>query len=271
MAVDKLVRVGLRDGSQATLLIHIEFQNQFDPDLADRLYMYNVGIYSRIRQPVLTLAVLGDADSGWRPDHFGYSYGGFETRMQFPIAKLLDYEQRWSELEASKNPFAVIVMAHLKTLATMNQLETRLEWKLRLAKDLFASNYNETRIQQLIEFIDWLMVLDDLREKTFDTALHQYEEESGMQTISPYQRRFIAKGRQEGRLEGLEEGKLEGKLEGLLEGTQKAVLVVLALHFSPIPGDVVESIRKTTDVVALTRLLSFAAEVSTLEEFRAAL
>jgi len=36
-------------------------------------------------------------------------------RLEFPILKLSDYESRWDELENSTNPFAVMVMAHLKT------------------------------------------------------------------------------------------------------------------------------------------------------------
>lgn len=126
-AVDKLARVRLLDGRQTTLLIHVEFQNQVDLDLPARLYTYNIRIYSLLQEPVIALAVLGDNDLSWRPGEFGYSIAAFETRMRFPIAKLLDYETHWNVLEQSANPFAVIVMAHLQTLATMGQPESRLE------------------------------------------------------------------------------------------------------------------------------------------------
>ena len=48
-----------------------------------------------------------------------------ELSLKFPIAKLLDYESRWQELESSDNPFAIIVMAHLKTKATTGNLSER--------------------------------------------------------------------------------------------------------------------------------------------------
>ena len=103
-AVDKLVRVHLLDGRQTTLLIHIEFQNQVEEDLPQRLYKYNIRIYSLLEENVITLAVLGDADPNWRPTGFGYEMAGFETRMIFPTVKLLDYEAQWPLLEASDNP-----------------------------------------------------------------------------------------------------------------------------------------------------------------------
>ncbi|PNK09021.1 hypothetical protein CEP12_06605, partial [Cylindrospermopsis raciborskii S14] len=54
------------------------------------------------------------------------------TPTKFPIVKLLSYEAKWSELEESNNPFAIIVMAHLKTKATTRNLGEREKWKWSL-------------------------------------------------------------------------------------------------------------------------------------------
>jgi hypothetical protein len=45
-------------------------------------------------------------------------FGGYELMLKFPMVKLLDYESRWEDLVLNTNPFAMIVMAHLKTKAT---------------------------------------------------------------------------------------------------------------------------------------------------------
>jgi hypothetical protein len=58
-----------------------------------------------------------------------YTIAGCEVSLKFPTVKLLDYEERWTELEASSNPFAIIVMAHLKTKATTGKLPQREQWK----------------------------------------------------------------------------------------------------------------------------------------------
>ena len=257
-AVDKLARVRLLDGSQMTLLIHIEFQNQVDLDLPARLYTYNIRIYSLLQEPVITLAVLGDGDPQWRPNEFGYAIADFETRMRFPVAKLLDYESHWSTLEQSANPFAVIVMSHLRALATMGQPESRLEWKLRLAKSLYDRNYAETQIQELINFIDWLMVLDENRDTRFDEIMRKYEEDNTMPTISPYQKRFIAKGKQEGRSEGLQEGRSEMGHELLRE--------LLEERFGPLSLESIEKVNGLTEnqIKDLARRLMRAQNIAEL-------
>jgi hypothetical protein len=41
------------------------------------------------------------------------------------VAKLTDYQSNWAELERSRNPFAIAVMAHLKTRETRGEPENR--------------------------------------------------------------------------------------------------------------------------------------------------
>ena len=50
---------------------------------------------------------------------------------------LHDYQTRQAELEASDNPFATVVMAHLRTGATRRDLAGRLQWKLRLMRRMY--------------------------------------------------------------------------------------------------------------------------------------
>ncbi|WP_109013401.1 hypothetical protein [Nostoc commune] len=62
--------------------------------------------------PVASCAILGDDNINWRPSQFGYDLFGCTVDFQFPVIKLLDYKHWLSELEASRNPFATVVMAH---------------------------------------------------------------------------------------------------------------------------------------------------------------
>jgi hypothetical protein len=254
-AVDKLARVRLLDGRQTTLLIHIEFQHQLDLDLPARLYTYNIRIYSLLQEPVITLAVLGDDDPHWRPTTFGYAIAGFATQMRFPVAKLLDYEPQWPMLEQSANPFAVIVMSHLKALATMGQPESRLEWKLRLATALYGHDYSEARVQQLFDFIDWLLVLDDRREARFDDSIRRFEEEQIMPTITRFEKRCVARGHQEGQQ----------------EGQRASLLNILEARFEVVPEDIIESVQRIERRDLLMNLQRAAVQIATLEEFRSLL
>ncbi|MCA2669279.1 MAG: hypothetical protein IM486_05450 [Microcystis sp. M114S2] len=53
------------------------------------------------QKPVISLAILGDERVNWRPDSYNYTIAGCEVSLKFPTVKLLDYEERWTELEAS--------------------------------------------------------------------------------------------------------------------------------------------------------------------------
>lgn len=64
---DSLVRVYLRDGSDAWLLVHVEIQGKEEAKFEERLFIYSYRIYDRYRRDVITLAVLSDDDAGFRP------------------------------------------------------------------------------------------------------------------------------------------------------------------------------------------------------------
>ena len=72
---------------------------------------------------VISLAILGDENPYWWPSSYQYDFGKSQMRWYFAIVKLLDYQ--WEQLEADNNPFAMIVMAHLKTKSTTRNLTER--------------------------------------------------------------------------------------------------------------------------------------------------
>ncbi|QTA91235.1 Uncharacterized protein dnm_072990 [Desulfonema magnum] len=104
--------------------------------------MYNYRIFDRHRKPVVSLAVLADEGPAWKPKPFSYGLWGFSITMEFPVVKLNDYRKQWDELEKSRNPFAVAVMAHLKTQETRHDHGNRRKWKLRLIRNLYERGYD---------------------------------------------------------------------------------------------------------------------------------
>jgi hypothetical protein len=113
------------------------------------------------------------------------------------MIKLLDYESRWEALEASTNPFAIAVMAHLKTKETRRDAESRKDWKLRLTRGLYEKGYGRQDILNLFRFLDWLMELPEELKQAFRTELSTYEQERQM----PYITSIEQMGRQEERRE----------------------------------------------------------------------
>ena len=198
--VDKLVKVWLQNGEEWWLLIHVEVQTWKEDDFTKRMHVYNHRIFDRYDREVISLAILADDDPDWRPSQYEYGRWGFHTRTTFPIVKLLDYASDDQALETHPNPFAMVVLAHLKTLETRRSPADRQAWKLRLVKGLYERGMDAEDIRQLFRFIDWIMELPEELEQHFGQELAAYQQEKRMSFITITER--MAK--EEGLLAGIE-------------------------------------------------------------------
>ena len=197
---DKLIRVWRRDGIEQFVLIHIEIQGQRDPDFPKRMYVYNYRLFDRYDRPVVSLAMLTDASPTWRPMRYAYSLWGCRVSLVFPVVKVRAYRERWAELEASDNPFATVVMAHLQSHATRRRLSQRLESKLQLVRRLYERGYARDDVLELFRFLDWVLTLPPALEARFQPAVIELERERQMPYITSIERMSLEKGRQEGEM-----------------------------------------------------------------------
>jgi hypothetical protein len=195
---DKLMKVWRRSGEEQMVMIHTEIQGTSEDLFAKRMYVYNYRTFDRYDRPVVSLAVLSDTRRDWRPNQYGYQLWGCRVGIEFPVVKLRDYRQRWSELEQSDNPFAIVVMAHLQTQATRRNPEARLNEKLRIVRRLYERGYNRQDILNLFRFIDWVLVLPAGLEARFQVELAQFEAERNMPYVTSVERMGIEKGLQQG-------------------------------------------------------------------------
>jgi hypothetical protein len=198
--VDKLVKVRLKSGEEKWLLIHVEVQAWKEGDFPRRMFVYNHRIFDRYGQEVISLAILIDDDPAWRPSRYEYGRWGFRTSMEFPIVKLLDYAPKYQELEADPNPFATVVLAHLKALETRRSPADRHAWKLRLVKGLYDRGMDPENVRRLFDFIDWVMELPEPLEHLFWDEIDAYQQEKVMPFINIAER----VGREKGLLQGIE-------------------------------------------------------------------
>ncbi len=205
---DKLARVWRMDGEESWVLVHVELQGQYDAALSKRVFTYNYRIFDHHNRPVASLVVLADERPGWRPDGFGYELWGCKVGITYPIVKLTDYEDRWHELEGSGNPFAVAVMAHIKTRATRGDPEDRRKWKTYLTKRLYRLGYDKQDVINLFHFIDWMMRLPEEADHAFWAEIQAFEEEEKMKYVSSVEKIGRKQGRIEGKWETIELGLL---------------------------------------------------------------
>ncbi len=223
------------------------------------MYTYNYRLFDRYNRRVASLAVLGDDNPVWRPSEFGYTLFGCRASLEFPTVKLLDYAPRWEELAASRNPFAVVVMAHLKTLATHRDAPERLRWKLNLIRSLYEGGYSKSDILELFRIIDWLMALPEDLAHSFDAALERFEEERQMPYVTSIERH------------GMERGLQQGLQQGALQMARETLLDILGARFGTVSPAAAATVHASDNLARLKELLRRAATVSSPEEFERAL
>ena len=158
--------------------------------------------------------------------------------------KLIDYQQQWSALEASRNPFATVVMAHLKAQQTRDDRSRRLEWKLAITRRLYEKGYGRSDVINLFGFIDWVMSLPASLEQEFRQEIQQFEAERRMPYITSVER--------------------SGIRQGLLEGIELG----LELKFGSEGLAILPEISGLLDVEQLRAILSGLKTVNTLSELR---
>ncbi|MEH2056845.1 MAG: cytosolic protein [Nostoc sp.] len=245
---DKLVKIYRTAGEESWILIHLEVQSQESSDFAARMFTYNYRIYDRYKRSVASLAVLGDERSNWRPSRFGYNLFGCTVEFTFPIVKLLDYQQRQSELQASRNPLATVVMAHLKAMETRNDRIERKQQKLVLVRRLYEQGLRREDVINLFGFIDWMMTLPAQLETEFWQEYRDFEESLSMQYVTSVER-F-----------GIEKGKLEALLKGIALG--------LKLKFGESGQNLFPEIESIQDVSVLEAVLEGIDTASTVSQLR---
>jgi hypothetical protein len=163
-------------------------QTQREAGFPKRMYRYNTRLTDRYNRTVVSLAVLADDDPNWRPDHFEIELWGWSVRMGWPPLKLLDYANRVAELEGSANPFAKVVLAHLKALETRQDPAGRRTWKLRLVRGLYERGFSNEDVRQLFRVIDWLMELPPRLQAAFRQEMDEYEEGRRMPYVTSIER-----------------------------------------------------------------------------------
>ncbi len=227
---DKLMKVHRKDGDELFVVIHIEIQGTYEDRFPRRMYIYNYRLFDRYQRPVASFAVLCDDRADWRPDEYSHELWGCRASLSFPTVKLSDYTDRWPQLEASDNPFAIVVMGHLKARATRGQSErlmaSRLRWKIHLVRLLYQGGWERQDILELFRFIDWVMRLPPQLEKRLENEINRLEMENEMRYVTSIERL--------------------GEERGFLKGEASVIKRLLKRRFERLPEWVEERLEKAS-------------------------
>ncbi len=249
---DKLVKLYLKNGKEEWLLVHVEVQAQEEQEFPARMYTYNYRIYDNYKKSVVSIGVLGDSNPNWCPSQFGYSLFGCTLNFEFPIVKLIEYQQRLAEIENDRNPFATVVMAHLTALNTKSDRNERKIQKLALVRRLYEQGLEKQDILNLLAFIDWMLTLPPNLEAEFKLEVRQLEEGRRMKYVTTFER------------DARKEGKKEGKKEALIKG----ISLGLRLKFGDKGQDLLPEIEAIEDVDTLEVILEAIETTATVDKLR---
>lgn len=241
--VDKLVRVYLKRGGELWVLIHIEVQGQRDHTFARRVFVCNYRLFDRYDRPVASLVILSDAQPEWRPHEFGYAVFGSEMKLRFPAIKLLDYRAQEARLRRSRNPFAIVTLAHLKALQTRRAPQARMEAKLELIRLLRGQKDLRREVFDLLRFIDWELALPQDKELELRAILEQEDTEMAKKYVTSWERMAMQK-------------------------TSRAhINAILEIRFGAVPAEISALINHISDLNTLEALHRQAVQCASLEAF----
>ena len=242
--VDKLVKVWTNEGEERWVLVHVEVQTTPEAEFAQRMYVYNYRIFDRYNRAVASLAVLADDDANWRPSEYRNTLFGCEAGIRFPAVKLLDLAAQEVLLETSANPFAKIVLAHLKARETRNNPADRHAWKILLVRRLYKSGLNAKDVRELFRLIDWMMELPPTLNNLFRQQVDQIEEENRMPFVTSIER------------------------IGMCKGLYLGIESVLRIRFGEGSLQIMPEIRSIYDEAQLGAILNALETATNLEEVR---
>jgi hypothetical protein len=258
---DKLAKVYLLDGSEEWLLIHIEIQGYEEKEFPERMYVYNYRIFDKFQKEVISLALLTDDNPRFRPNEYHRSRWGFELLCRYPTVKIIDYRERLDELEASSNPFAIIVRAYLKTLETEGNVQDRYTCKKRFLLELYQSGMKRETILAIYKFIDWIMRLPDERETALYEETKAIEETNVMPYITTAERIGLRKGVEQGIAQGIAQG-----IEQSLPTVRQALATIIKIKFGEPGRSLSERIHQVRSLEVLQQLMAQLERTQSLPE-----
>jgi len=255
--VDLLVEVFFKDGRTGRILLHIEVQNDRDPWLEERLFIYHYRIFDKLRDDVITLVLLTDFDADWRPSQYVRERAGCRVTLSFPARKLMDYNLE--ELAKSRNPFAFIAQAHVKARATRDDDNKRYDLRLALHEAVETSGLKKREVLLVTRFIEEVMLLPEELDRELFVERVARKEGKKME-FHTYAERV-----------GERRGRRKGKIEGTIETKRDGILKLLEMRFGNISERVQAAIGSLANQSALDELFRFAFKCRSLKAFESRL
>lgn len=260
-AMDLVVKVRLKTGSEKFVLIHIEFESKRpNRNFARRMYRYYCQLFLRYDTEVVPIAVFTDVAKWKTPvaNTFELSVAGKNfVRFEYHMFKLSSMNYR--SFIASQNPLAYALMAKMD----YNRQE-QVRMKADFLRLILGSPVDPARKSLLVEFVETYVPLVGDELAAFEHLIHteqQYEEVEQMVTV--YEQRGIDQGIEQ----GIERGIEQGVEIGVEQGKRTLLLQLLRKKFGVLPPELETAINVIELPDQLDRMSLTVLDATSLEEF----
>jgi hypothetical protein len=229
--VDKLVKVRLRDGRKTRLLLHLEVEGRAGTGFSRRMHVCNHRIEERYGDEVVSLAVLTHAGARYKVEPFERRRWGYRHIFEAITVKLSKYRGREAALARSRNPFALLVLAHLRRQAAKRDVEGLLAAKKECVAMLYERRYRRDDILHLFRFLDWLLKLPPGPEERFEEWVRAKEKAKTMPYVTSIEKSGFKRGVKSGIKTGIKSGIKSGIKTGQQQTLREEIVALLQSRF----------------------------------------
>ncbi len=240
--VDLLAEVRLK-GEESLILVHVENQAQFQPEFAERMFIYFTRLYQKFRRKILPIAIFSYETPHDEADEFQIGFPFLEV-LRFKFYALELKKRNWREYIQSDNPAAAALLSKMGY-----RPEEKVQVKLEFMRMLTRMRLDPARMTLIAGFFEIYLKLNADEEQTLANEIRKLdakEVQKMMELTTSWH----------------EEGQIDGLINLLTRQAKK--------RFGEIPPDLEAGLRGLSKE-RLEEIGEALLTISSLEEFRALL
>jgi hypothetical protein len=160
-----------------------------------------------------------------------------------------------SDLKASDNPFALVVLAAKRNLQSREDEDKRFSFKRELVRLMLEKGYSREEILHVFRFLDGVLALTNLEQENIIYDEFMSKEVDKVPYITNFERLAIQKGEQ----------------SGMLREARELLMDALEVKFGEVSEDISAKVEKIQKREVLRQLHRQAILAPSLEEFKKSL
>jgi hypothetical protein len=211
---DKIIRYRLKNGKIKIIILHIEFQGQFDKNFPERMFWYFMYIATKYNTTDITALAIYTGSR--KPAVFDcFTMSNFGTKLTYSFNAYIIRQQKVAALLASDNPVSVAVLAALYMIKAGKNDFQRYEFKKRMVEVALMKNFDKQKSFRLLNFVRHLITLPPDLQEEFQKFTHSPKIQEKMpidkETLVLFGGRAFVEMQEEAREQGEAKGEARGR------------------------------------------------------------